>query len=136
MPDTTPDRLHLIGQDEADLPALSALLQDATLRVADIAIDRRGRRLVALINRYRREAGGGSRVRAALRFETVGAVQRQGWPRDPAAVLVLLSLSVDSDWLVLTFAGTAALRAHIEVLEILLEDLADPWPTARQPQHD
>ncbi len=136
MADATAGRLHLIGQDEHDLPALSALLQDATLRAVDIAFDARGRRLVALVNRYRREAGGGSRVRAALRLETVAAVQRQGWPTDRDAVLALLSLTRDDDWLVLTFAGAAAIRARVEVVEIVLEDVADPWPTAREPRHD
>lgn len=128
--------MHLIGQDESDLPALSALLQDATLRTVDLAFDPRGRRLVALVNRYRREAGGGSRVRAALRIETVAAVQRQGWPQDRDAVLALLSLTRDGDWLVLTFAGAAAIRARVEVMEIVLEDLAEPWPTTREPRHD
>jgi hypothetical protein len=128
--------LHLIGQDADDLPALSALLQDATLRAVDVAFDARGRRLVALVNRYRREAGGGSRVRAALRIETVAAVQRQGWPGDRDAVLALLALTLADNWLILTFAGAAALRMRIEVVEVLLEDLTDPWPTSREPRHD
>ena len=74
------ERLTLIGQSAEDLPALSALLQDATLRVVDVGFDRKARRLVLMLNRYRWESATRSRVRCALRLETVTAVQRQGWP--------------------------------------------------------
>ena len=129
MPD---DRLTLLGQSVDDLPALSALLQDATLRTQDLAFDARARRLVLLVNRYRWESPN-SRVRAALRLETITAVQHQNWHDD--AVLNLLSLAQDGDWLVLVFAGGAALRARAEVIDIILEDIAPPWPTGRVPQH-
>ncbi len=129
------ERLTLLGQDAGDLPALSALLQDATVRVPDVGFDRRSRRLAIILNRYRWEAGGGSRVRAALRLETVTAVHRQHWPATTDAVLDLLALTQDGDFLVLTFAGGAALRARVEVVEVVLEDIDAPWATTRRPQH-
>ena len=128
------ERLTLVGQNPDDLPALSALLQDATLRAPDIAFDRKARRLVLLVNRFRWEAPVRSRVRSALRLETVTAVQRQNWPAADT-VLALLSLTADGDWLVLTFAAGVAIRARIEVIEIILEDLSAPWGTEREPQH-
>ncbi|MFZ4689078.1 MAG: DUF2948 family protein [Polymorphobacter sp.] len=129
------ERLTLLGQSAEDLTAISALLQDATLRGADLAWDKRSRRLVLLVNRYRWESSIRSRVRAALRMETVAAVQRQNWPPAPDAVLNLLSLTQDGEWLVLTFAAGAALRARVEVIEVVLEDIAAPWGTGREPQH-
>jgi hypothetical protein len=129
------ERLTLIGQTAADLPAISALLQDAILRVADAAWDRRGRRFVLLVNRYRWESTTSSRVRCALRIETVAAVQRQKWPAEPDAVLNLLSLALDDDALVLTFAAGTALRIKAEVIEVVLEDLDAPWATDRVPKH-
>jgi Protein of unknown function (DUF2948) len=128
------ERLTLLGQSPEDLPAISALLQDATLRAQDIAYDARSRRLVLLVNRYRRESATPSRVRAALRLETVEAVQRQHWPAADT-VLALLSLTHQDGWLHLTFAGNTALRARAEVIEIILEDLSAPWPTRHQPNH-
>ena len=129
-------RLTLIGQTADDLPAISALLQDATLRVVDVGYDRRARRLALLVNRYRWESTTRSRVRCALRLETVTAVQRQGWPVGDDAVLNLLSLTQDGDWLVLTFAAGAALRMQAEVIEVVMEDLAAPWETQREPNHN
>jgi hypothetical protein len=130
------DRLTLLGQRLEDLPTISALLQDATLRPEDLGFDRRGRRLVLLVNRYRWEAAERSRVRAALRIETVTAVQRLHWPATPGTVLELLSLTQQGDFLALTFAGGAALRAQVEVIDVVMEDIAAPWPTPREPTHD
>jgi Protein of unknown function (DUF2948) len=129
------ERLALLGQNADDLPAISALVQDATLRTLDIAYDRRGRRLVLLINRFRHESTIPSRVRSALRLETVEAVQRQHWPAGET-VLALLSLTHNDGWLVLSFAGGTTIRARPEVIEVVLEDLSAPWPTSREPRHD
>ena len=128
------ERLTLLGQSTEDLPAIAALLQDATLRTQDIAFDKRARRLVLLVNRYRWESKPPSRTRTALRLDTVTAVQRQNWPA-AETVLNLLSLTQTGDWFHLTFSDGTALRAIIEVIEIRLEDLTAPWPTNRQPTH-
>ncbi len=130
------ERLTLLGQEADDLPAISALLQDATLRAPDIAFDARARRLVLLVNRYRHESATPSRVRSALRIETSLAVQRQRWPANDEVVLSLLSLTQQDDWLHIAFSGGISLRARVEVIEIVLEDLAAPWPTTRIPRHD
>ncbi len=130
------ERLTLLGQSPEDLPLLAAVMQDAILRAPDIGFDRRARRLVLLVNRYRHEAGGGSRVRSALRLETVIAVQRRNWPTQPEAMLVLLGIETQSDWLRLTFAAGTQLRVRAEVIEIVVEDLGPPWPTTHLPRHD
>ena len=129
------DRLALLGQEPADIETFSALLQDATLRLADVGFDRKARRLALLINRYRREAATPSRIRCALRIETVEAVQRSGWPSDPEAVTVILSLAQDGDWLVITCAAGIAIRTRIEVIDLLLEDMGEAWVTTRVPDH-
>lgn len=131
----TEANLHLIAQSAEDLPALSALLQDATLRLADIALDRRGRRLACLVNRYRWEAAQPSRVRAALRIEGVEQVQRLRWPTDRAAVLDLLSLTLEEGFLHLHFAGGPAIRVRAECVDVILEDMGAAWPTAHVPRH-
>jgi hypothetical protein len=127
--------LALLGQEPADIETFSALLQDATLRLADVGYDRRARRLACLVNRYRREAGAPSRIRCAFRVETVDMVQRAGWPADAEAVTVILSLRQEGDWLVITCAGGIALRARVEVLDLVLEDIGEPWATTRLPDH-
>ena len=129
------ERLTLLGQSAEDLPAISALLQDALLRPHDVAFDARSRRLVLLVNRYRWESSIRSRVRTALRIETVQTAQRLHWPTAPDAVLSLLNLAQEGDWLVINFAAGTSLRVRTEVVEIILEDVAPPWETGREPKH-
>jgi hypothetical protein len=128
-------RLALLGQEPGDIATFSALLQDATLRLVDVGFDRKARRLALLINRYRREANAPSRIRSALRIEAVEAVQRSGWPDDPEAVTAILSLAQDGDWLVITCAGGIAIRARVEVIDLVLEDIGEAWATTRVPDH-
>ena len=130
------DKLALLGQEPGDIETFSALLQDATLRLADVGFDRKARRLALLINRYRREVEVPSRIRCALRVETVDAVQRAGWPNDPEAVTVILSLAQEGDWLVVTCAAGIVIRARIEVVDLVLEDMGEAWVTTRVPSHD
>ncbi|MGI4875982.1 MAG: DUF2948 family protein, partial [Janthinobacterium lividum] len=103
-------RLLLLAQDADEVPLISALVQDAIVQPADIGYDRRARRLVLLVDRYRWEAGDRSRVRSALRIESVTRVQRRGWtdsaPHDPGiTVLDLLAFVVEDDVLTITFAA-------------------------------
>ena len=105
------ERLTLLAQSAADLPALSALLQDATVRVADIGFDRRGKRLALLLNRYRHEAETPSRVRCALRSKRSAPCSGRAGRSDAEAVLPLLALRQEGDFVVLSFGGGAALRA-------------------------
>ena len=135
MSSVADERLLLLAQDAADLMPLSALVQDAVLAADDVAWDPRARRLVLLLSRFRWEAGDCSRVRAALRIEGTRKLQRSRWPTDRATPLALLSLSVDGGWLTLAFAGGAALRAQVECVELVLEDVSAPWPVKYRPDH-
>lgn len=136
------ERLLLLAQEADEVPLLSALLQSATLRPGDIAYDARARRLVLLVNRYRWEAPATrTRVRSALRIESVLSVQRRAWPdrqpHDPGTtVLELLAFTLADDMLTLNFAAGPALRVRVECPDILLEDVSGPWAATSEPRHD
>ena len=143
--------LRLIAQSAADVPVISALLQDAVLPVGEMRLDRKRRRLVALVNRFRwedREAALNAgrpyeRVRSLLTIEDVLAAQTLGVDlssRD--TVLSILSL----DWqpgqdgtgrLVLTLAGDGAVALEVEALDARLDDVTKPYvaPSRRAPDH-
>lgn len=126
-------RLLLLAHDAAEVPTISGLVQGAAVRVADIAYDRRARRVVLLLSRYRWEAKG-TRVRAALRIDSVVSVARRGWP-DGEAVLELLALIYEAEVLTLAFADRTSLRIAVECPNLTLEDLSESW-SAREPRHD
>lgn len=128
-------RLLLLAQETSEVATISALFQSAAVRVADIAYDRRARRLVLLTSRYRWEDKDGTRVRSALRIESVLGVARRAWPAGDA-VLELLALTLDGDVLTLNFAAGATLRVTVECPDLMLEDVSAPWPASREPRHD
>lgn len=129
--------LRLLATEAADLPPLSAMLQDAIVRAGDVAWDRRARRLALLVARYRWEdRAQPSRVRCLVTLRAVERVERLAWPGDPDAPLELLSLrDAAPDRLLLDFAGGAGLRLGVEVVDVTLDDMGAPWPVRRRPSH-
>ena len=127
-------RLLLLANEADEVVLISALLQDALVRPVDIAWQPKARRLVLLVNRFRWEAGDCTRVRAALRIESVLRVQRRDWPRDEG-ILDLLAVTADGHHLTLAFAGGATLRAEVECVDVVLEDMSAPWAASRKPGH-
>lgn len=136
--------LRLMASDCEDVPVLSALVQDAIVRPSDICYDARHRRFVLLMCRFRWEDDSPTptRVRTALRIEGVMKAARKGWPSsaDADAVLELLAITADpceegAAVLELDFAGPAAARLEVECIDIVLEDLTEPWPARAKPHH-
>ena len=130
------DRLTLLANAPADLPVLSALMQDAIVRAGDIGWDSRQRRLVLLASRYRWESSVKTRARTALRIESVLKVQRQNWPADPDTALALLTIAGGDDHITLAFAGSASLRAEVECIDVVLEDMSPAWAVQHRPDHN
>lgn len=128
------DRLHLLAETDADLPVISALMQDAAIFARDIAWQPRARRIVMIANRYRWEARQKTRVRSGLRIDNVLAARRRDWPLDNV-ILALLSIRRDGDDLLLDFSGGAALRLTVEAVDMVLEDLTGAWGTKTTPKH-
>ena len=127
--------LRLLAHEADEVPTISALVQSAAVRVADIAYEGRTRRVVLLLSRYRWEANDRTRVRSALRIDSVVGVTRRNWP-SADAVLELLALTLADEVLTLAFAGGATLRVTVECPDLTLEDLSAPWPASREPRHD
>jgi hypothetical protein len=141
---TAPEKpLRLLAQDDEDLQILSAHLQDAVLRVGDLAYLARQRRFVILMNRFCWECcdGLGSRVRCGLHFDDVLSVKARGIDQSDAdAVLQLLALRFtpagDGGGAVdLLLAGGGAVRLEVECISAGLTDLTGPWPATARPQH-
>ena len=145
--------LKLIALDTDDLNVISAHLQDAVLRVADMAYLPGERRFAVVLNRFDWEnataaaaggkKGGLERRRCGLRFERVTAAKVQGIDiKDPSAALALLAIIFDSTDpegiagdVTLTFSGGAAIRLSVECVEAELKDLGAVWAAKRAPRH-
>jgi hypothetical protein len=149
--------LKLLAFDTEDLGVISAHLQDAVLRVGDMAYLPREKRFVAIANRFDWEKAASSpqslksgsreayeRRRVGIRFERVDAAKIQGFDfKDKRAALALLAVTFEATAgpdspegdVTLTFSGGAAIRLSIECIEIELKDLGATWTTKRSPDH-
>lgn len=138
--------LKLVAEDPEDLKAISALVQDAVLKVQDVAWLPKARRFACVMNRYRWEAGRkggrGERVRTGLHVEGVAKAQIARIRQDaPDAVLSLLAITHEGEpdgpgTLLLTFAGGGAIRLSVDALEVHLDDLGQAWAARGRPEHD
>ncbi len=144
--------LHLVARDAGDLQVISTLVQDAVLGIGDMRWDRKGRRFVLLVNRFRwedraaAEAGQRAyeRVRAMLVVGDVTAVRTMGIGQGTAQdVLSVLSLGFaagpdGTGVLTLTLAGDGAVALSVEALEVSLQDVTRPYtaPSGKVPIHE
>src|SRR5690349_16903753 len=128
------DPVKFIALDKEDLEVVSAHLQDAEIRVADVHWRPGEKRLVLAVDRFDWPAAIAAvpelrRCRAALRFERVLACKCKNVnPAGKEQVLNLLAVEfTDSNppggVVTLTFSGGATLRLDVECLEVELADL-------------
>jgi hypothetical protein len=140
------DRLKLIALDREDIEVVSAHLQDAVVKAADIRWRPSEKRVVVALNRFDWETASGAlpnyrRCRTALRFERVTACKCQSLKAaEKDQVLNLLAVSFEetdqpAGVVTLMFSGGAALRLEVECLEAELADLGPSWGTECCPAH-
>jgi len=143
------DPLRLIALDEEDLAVISTHVQDAIVRVGDLAFRPAEQRFALAMNRFDWEGAvaspGGRRFerrRAILRFERVLAAKTLGIdPKATGAALELLAVAFSPEEppggaILLTFAGGAAIRLEVECIEAQLTDLGIAWAARVAPEHD
>ena len=140
------DQLRFAVLDEEDLEVVSAHLQDAVVKVADVLWRPNESRVVVALNRFDWESAQSDkpeyrRRRSALRFERVLSCKcRSVNPAGKDAVLNLLTVEFTetdspSGIVNLIFSGGAAMRLEVECLEAELADLGPVWTAMKCPVH-
>lgn len=149
------EELKLVALDKDDIEIVSAHVQDALVKVADIWWQPRDHRFVMALNRFdwmnAADAKGAQcpddvaadyrRCRTALRFERVTACKCRALDQsDKNAVLNLLAVEFaerdsPAGTVTLTFSGGGAIRLEVECLEAELVDLGEVFAAALCPDH-
>ena len=140
------ENLKLVALDREDIEIMSAHLQDAVVKSADVHWRPSEKRLVIALNRFDWEAAHRvapefRRRRAALRFGRVSACKcRNCNAAEKDQILNLLAISFEetdqpAGVITLMFSGGAALRLEVECLEAELADLGPVWVTECCPAH-
>jgi hypothetical protein len=137
--------LRLQALDEQDLAVISAHVQDAIVRVGDIAYLPKKRRFGLEVARFDWLAAAEGRLErclTALHFEAVKSVRCQRVPRDaPDTLLMLLAVTFEPSgeppggFARLIFAGGAEIRLELECIEAALADEGLRWKASCQPGH-
>jgi hypothetical protein len=141
------DSLKLVALDPEDLKIVSAHVQDAVVKSAELDYRAGEKRFLMPMNRFAWEVPRGffrrrnERRRSLLHFERVLSVQTTGISRDRQdEVLELLAILFEeaeapAGVIELTFAGGAAARLQVECIEARLADLGAAWAARSRPQH-
>ena len=151
-------RLKLAAETVEDLRVLNAVIQDGLVRACDMVFVAEARRFVMVFNRFRweklnREVGlfrfrrpSYERVRSGLHVDDVLSVQTQNMPaKDSEEILVLLDVAWDgptnvdesrNGTLTFTFSGNISIALTVELINVHMSDLGDPWETKNRPDHE
>jgi hypothetical protein len=139
-------RLRLRAEDDEDLAVIAAVLQDAVVRVGDLAFLPSRRQFVGLFTRFCWEAVSPAepdrfiRVRTGLYFDAVRAVRTRGVSQDrPDTMLSLLTLhaepTAEGVALDFVFSGGGEIRVQAECIDAHLSDFGQSWYTRHRPSH-
>ena len=144
MSDAAADPLKLIALDADDLGIVSAHLQDAVLKAADLIYLPAEKRFALALRRFDWEgAQQGERRRrlTALHFDRVLSVRSAKLDqKDPDKVLNLLAITFDQSEepagdVTLHFSEGAAIRVSVECIEAQMKDLGPVWEAVATPGH-
>ena len=147
------ERLKLRCEDKEDIVVLSSLLQDALVPMAELAWLPAEKCFVLVASRFIwsecvdvtlpvGEAGIEcySRQNFGVTIDRVTGVRSRGIDiADKSRILELLAVTAeakkDSATIELIFAGGAGIRIDCEGIAVHGQDVGEPWPTMRRPQH-
>ncbi len=138
------DKLKLLAFDVDDLAVLSAHLQDAVVKIEDMAFLPRERRFALVVNRFDWEgaaSGERRRRRAGLHFDRVLSAKRLNIPQNLSdAVLNLLAITfketdAPAGDVSLIFSDNRSVKLEVECIEAAMADLGPVWSTDHRPDH-
>jgi hypothetical protein len=146
------EELKLVALDKDDIEVVSAHVQDALVKVADIFWQPHEHRFVMAVNRFdwmnavdldglKNKSPDYRRCRTALRFERVVSCKCRGLDQTGKdALLNLLAVEfaerdAPGGIVTMTFSGGGAIRLEVECLEAELVDLGEVFSAMACPHH-
>ena len=136
--------LRLVALDQEDLAVISTHLQDAVVRVGDLALLPLERRFALVARRFDWECRLDEpprRCLTGLHFERVLRCRTRGLDRRyPDAVINLLAVTfaetdAPSGTVTLLFSEGVAIQLDVECIEAQMKDLGPVWEADSRPTH-
>ncbi len=146
-----PKPIKLSAMDRDDLGVISACLQDALTRTAEMTYLPREKRFVCTLNRFMWEAEDETRVdgklhhriRSGVHFNGVSAARLKDIRQEAGDdLLELLAIECEGDGdgasdvvITLVLAGGGLIRLEADCIDCALTDMGSPWTTTNRPSH-
>jgi len=139
--------LKLLGRSVEDLKTISAYLQDSIIIQKDITFLKKNKIFLVLASRFMWEDAEkglfreNKRIRCALRFDQVSNVIckniNQKKKNKVLELLAIKNLAIkdQSIKISLIFAGDSIITIIAEEIEVLLDDVGEPWAVKKAPKH-
>jgi hypothetical protein len=133
--------LKLLALEPEDMTVISAHVQDAVMRVGDLAYLKSEGRFACVLNRFAWEEKGKQRRRSGLDFARVLNARLSGIDlKKSDEVMNLLAITFEpsqapSGVVQLIFSGEKAIALEVECLEARLQDLGGAWEAGMKPRH-
>ena len=139
--------LKLLGRSIEDLKTISAYLQDSIIIQKDITFLKKNKIFLMLVSRFMWEDAEkglfreNKRIRCALRFDQVSNVLCKNInQKKKNKVLELLAIKNilmkdQTSKISLIFAGDSIITILVEEIDVLLDDLGEPWIVKKAPKH-
>ena len=141
------ENLKLSATSDEDLRVISAHLQDSITQIGNIAHLKKNKFFLIQFNRFMWEDVEKSalrkkkRIKCAVKFEEVIKVEskniNQKNKKKPMEFLAMkCSTSLDQTYkTMIFFAGSSIITVITEAIEVVLQDLGNPWSTKYIPTH-
>ena len=139
--------LKLLGRSVEDLKTISAYLQDSIIIQKDITFLKKNKIFLMLVSRFMWEDAEkglfreNKRIRCALRFDQVSNVLckniNQKKKNKALELLAIKNISMkdQTSKISLIFAGDSIITILVEEIDVLLDDLGEPWIVKKVPKH-
>tara|TARA_B100000700_G_scaffold330822_1_gene459306 strand:- start:319 stop:768 length:450 start_codon:yes stop_codon:yes gene_type:complete len=139
--------LKLLGKNEEDVKTISAYLQDSIVSVKNIIFLKKNRTFIMLVNRFMWEDAEkgvfrkNKRIKSVVKFEEVNKVRSQNIDQEKKSNLLELlaikcNLDINETYKInIFFSGGGIITIISESLDIILDDIGEPWNVMRAPRH-
>ena len=141
------NNLKLIGENQKDLKAISAYVQDSIVNVGDIVFLEKNRIFIMLVNRFMWEAVDkethrqNKRIRCAIKFEGILKVKskkinQKNKNKSLECLAIKCNEILNNNYeIIVLFSGNGIITLIAEVIEVVLHDLGEAWNVKYMPKH-
>ena len=139
--------LKLIGKNQEDLKVISAYLQDSVVKIKNIAFLKQNRNFVMVLNRFMWEdvergvLRKNKRIRCVVKFDCIIQAKSQKINQkkknkilECLAIKSILSFNETYD-IKIFFSGGGIITLVAEAIDVVLDDLGEPWNVKNVPIH-